>query len=164
MLWSLCCIEVSLCCSEIWYNFVSLESRVLLLSALLSCVYMEVYFSLSQNKKSIYKRYLQHISASHCLADMSSFLLDYCCCCSLFSVRPHKCSARSRHTKNSPYPNHSLDSLTAVKYNFFFSYLIATAYAALQGRQKLSVDNLSAWLLLRWLSAAELCPKNYCGI
>lgn len=81
---------------------------------------MEVHFSLSQNKKSVYKRYLLHISASHCLADMSNFLLDYCCRSSLFSVCPHECSARSRHTKNSPYPNHSLDSLTAVKYNFFF--------------------------------------------
>lgn len=61
----------------------------------------------------------QPISANHSLADVSSFLLGYCCC-SLFSVSPQECSARFRHTKNSPYPNHSLDSLTAVKYILFF--------------------------------------------
>lgn len=120
MLGSLCCIEISLCCSEILYHFVSLESIVYYFQ-LFVLVYIWKFTSPCLKIRSVYKRYLQHIFASHCLADMSSFLLDYCCCCcSLFSVRPHECSARSRHTKNSPYPNHSLDSLTAVKYNFFF--------------------------------------------
>lgn len=151
------------CCSEFLCSFVSLKNGALFLSALGICVYIKVYFSLSQSKKSVCKGYLQHISVNHCLADMSSFLLVYCCCL-LFSVRPHECSARFRCTKNSPYPNHSLDSLTAVKYSgWVFSYLSVTTYAALQGTQKLSVDNLIAWLLLRWLSAAELCPKNYHG-
>lgn len=107
------------CCSELLCSFVSLKNGVLLLSALGICVYIKVHFSLSQSKISVYKGYLQHISANHCLADMSSFLLEYCCCCSLFGVSPHECSARFRHT-NSPYPNHSLDSLTAVRYNSFF--------------------------------------------
>lgn len=100
-------------------QFCFTKDGILLLSTLSICVYIKVHFSLSQSKKTVCKGHLQHISASHCLGVISSFLLEYCCCCSNFSINPHECSARFRHTKNSPYPNHSLDSLTAVKYIFF---------------------------------------------
>lgn len=85
--------------------FVSLEKKVFL-SALGICVYTEVHFSLSLRKIcGACKGYLQHISANHCLANMSSFLLEYCCCCSLLNARPHESSARFRHSKSSLCPN-----------------------------------------------------------
>lgn len=80
--------------------FVSLEKKVFL-SAVGICVYTEIQFSLSLRKICrVCKGYLQHISTNHCLAKMSSFLLEYCSCCSLFNARPRESSARFRHSKS----------------------------------------------------------------